>query len=75
MKQSISKRLIGYFTGTLLLFAVVIGAVFAVLFTRTMEQHNRDDLQKRAEMIADTLASFLQGQSYSNSHEEHGQGG
>ena len=75
MKQSISKRLIGYFTGTLLLFAVVIGAVFAVLFTRTMEQHNRDDLQKRAEMIADTLASFLQGQSFSNSHGEHGQGG
>ena len=36
MKQRISKRLIGYFTGTLLLFAVVIGAVFAVLFTQTM---------------------------------------
>ena len=75
MKQRISKRLIGYFTGTLLLFAVVIGAVFAVLFTQTMEQHNRDDLQKRAEMIADTLAGFLQGQTFSSGHGEHGQGG
>ena len=64
MKQRISKRLIGYFTGTLLLFAVVIGAVFAVLFTQTMEQHNRDDLQKRAEMIADTLAGFCRGKLF-----------
>ncbi|MGF6375350.1 signal transduction histidine kinase [Clostridiales Family XIII bacterium PM5-7] len=59
MKRSITKRLVLYFTCTLLAFAVIIGLTFTAIFTNTMTQHNKSDLQKRANTIATTLSTFL----------------
>lgn len=81
MRGSITKRLIFYFAGTLVVFAVIIGVVFSVLFTRTMTEHNKTDLKKRADTIAETLSGFLQGESLSGGQGkghgagEKGQGG
>ncbi len=66
MKLSkIARRLICYFSAALLLFALIAGAAFSALSARrTMEQH-RQDLQTRAETVADTMYGFLSGTAQS----------
>ncbi|MCP1103426.1 signal transduction histidine kinase [Aequitasia blattaphilus] len=59
MKSGITKRLLLYFTATLLVFAVIIGLLFSSLFTKNMMQHNKNDLTNRANTIASTLSEFL----------------
>lgn len=61
MKNSITKKLIFYFSLALLTFALIIGTVFSLLFANTMREHNRSDLERRANMIAGTLSNFLEG--------------
>lgn len=81
MKGSMTKKLILYFTVTLLVFAAVIGILFSVLFTSNMTQHNKADLEKRANRISQTLSGFLEGNSLSGEQEKghsgkgQGQGG
>lgn len=74
MKGSITKRLILYFTCTLLAFAVIIGILFSLLFTGTMTQHNKEDLEKRANVIASTLSGFLEGDTLSSGGKGPGHG-
>ncbi|HZK18299.1 MAG TPA: ATP-binding protein [Clostridia bacterium] len=58
MKNKIRLRLLLYFTGSLLIFSLIIGLVFSTFFSR----HNMDvhtaELGKRAEHIAETLAGI-----------------
>ena len=42
MMQQLSRRLIGYFSLTLLLFALLIGSCFSLLFTR-YSQHVHEE--------------------------------
>lgn len=74
MKLTITKRLVLYFTATLLVFAAVIGILFSVLFTTTMARHNREDLERRANNIAATLSTFLEGRTLSADGEQKHQG-
>ena len=73
MKLNITKRLIIYFTSILLLFAVIVGTLFASMFYRQSVQIHKEDLVKRATAIADTLADYMQTKSEGNGY-EHGQG-
>lgn len=58
MKNKIAFKLTIYFAATLLLFSLIIGSVFMVLFkNHTIELH-KSDLQKRAVTIAETLSGF-----------------
>ena len=60
MKHKITFRLIGYFSAVLLLFSLIAGLLFWVLFAwRTAEIHEAE-LKKRAVSIADTLSQFSQ---------------
>ena len=55
MKYKITKRLIGYFSVVLLIFSVIIGVLFQILFTRHTAEINQQELKKRAISIADPL--------------------
>ena len=52
MKYKITRKLVLYFTSVILLFSLVVGGAFLLLFTRHTEQIYRADMQERAEAIA-----------------------
>lgn len=61
MKNKIAVRLMLYFSSALLLFSLVIGGVFMTLFKQHTIQVNKDDLEKRAVTIAQTLSNYMSG--------------
>lgn len=62
MKYKITKRLIRYFSIVLLLFSIIVGVLFQILFTKHTAELNQQELKKRAISIADTLSQFHQEQ-------------
>lgn len=61
MKNKIAFKLTVCFFATLLLFSLIIGGVFIMLFrTHTIEVH-KADLEKRAVTMAETLSGFISG--------------
>jgi signal transduction histidine kinase len=61
MKHNITKRLMIYFTTVLILFAVIVGIFFCALISHQTTEIYRNDLEKRAVKIADTLTVYAQG--------------
>lgn len=64
MKHKITYRLIGYFSAVLLLFSLIAGLLFWVLFARHTAEIHEDELKERAVSIADTLSEFAQRGGY-----------
>ena len=60
MKYKITRKLVLYFTSVILLFSLVVGGAFLLLFTRHTEQIYRADMQERAEAIAAGVADYLE---------------
>jgi len=58
MKSRIARRLALYFAAALLLFTVVLGALFIALFRAETLSSEREALQARAVSIAGALASY-----------------
>lgn len=58
MKNKITWKLALYFSAVLLLFSVIIGGVFMVLFKSHTMQLQKAELQKRAETMAGTISGF-----------------
>lgn len=59
MKYKITRKLILFITAVLVVFSIIIGLSFSILFTRhTIDFHKRD-MARRAEIIASSLADFL----------------
>lgn len=52
MKHRLTRRLVMYFSVTLLLFSVLIGTVFAFLFTSYTQELQEEALQERADSLA-----------------------
>jgi len=63
MKYKITRKLVLYFTAVILLFSVVVGGAFLLLFTRHTEEIYRADMQERAEAIAAGVADYLESGS------------
>lgn len=61
MKNKIRFRLLLYFSGSLLVFSVVIGLIFFALFSRHNMEVHKAELGNRAENIAESLAGFRIG--------------
>lgn len=61
MKNKILFRLILYFVTSFIIFALMIGIVFSVLFSRHNMDVRKAELEKRAVSIADTLSGLLEG--------------
>ena len=67
MKHKITKRLILYFSITLLGFALIIGILFSMLFMHYSKGLRASDLKKRAVSMADTISRMPDFEA------EHGQ--
>lgn len=61
MKHKITGKLMAYFALALLLFGLVLGLLFTVMFRDFSAQVYQDNLTKRAERIADSLSSLTHG--------------
>ncbi|MDF9824104.1 signal transduction histidine kinase [Breznakia sp. PF5-3] len=75
MKHKITRKLVLYFTGLLLLFAIIVGLLFLNLFSTQTTNTSSNDLKERAENIADTLSTYELAES-EKEHEttSHGHG-
>ena len=70
LKSRIAKKLSVYFMASLLIFSVMISSFFIMLFRNHVLNMHKDELQKRAESIAETLSDF-----YARGNTEGGRGG
>ena len=68
MRNKIRTRLLLYFSGSLIIFSLVIGVTFSVLFSRHNMDVHKAELENRAIRIAQSLAGFWTGET------EQGQG-
>ncbi len=59
-KHKITKKLVLYFTSVLLLFSLVVGIFFLALFSDYSVRIYRQDLERRAVVIADALSVYFQ---------------
>ncbi len=58
--MTISRRLVLYFSGTLVIFGLIIGSVFTLLFrSYTMDLHKKE-LSKRAVSISQNMAAYME---------------
>ncbi len=62
MKHRLTRRLLAYFSLTLLLFALLCGAVFSWLFTRYTQQVYENELRQRAQTLAAAIPSLAGSQ-------------
>jgi len=58
VKNKIRFRLLLYFSGSLLVFSLIIGLIFFILFSRHNMDVHKAELENRAENIAEALAGF-----------------
>ena len=58
MDQQLTRRLVGYFSLALLLFALLIGSCFAFLFTGYSRHVHEEELQRRVETLAASIPSM-----------------
>lgn len=58
MKNKIRFRLLLYFSGSLLVFSLIIGLIFFILFSRHNMDVHKVELENRAENIAEALSGF-----------------
>ena len=59
MKHNLTRRLVLYFSVTLLVFALVIGGVFSFLFRRYTLNLHTNDLKTHAEAVAASLSGAI----------------
>ncbi|MBR0598482.1 sensor histidine kinase [Sinanaerobacter chloroacetimidivorans] len=59
MRNKIAYRLIAYFSITLLLFSIIIGSVFMMLFKAHTVDLQKSELESRAIAMADTLSGLI----------------
>lgn len=69
MKSKIRWRLLLYFSGSFLVFSLIIGLVFSALFFRHNMQIHKAELENRSVRIAESLADLLpQGPGRNQGH-------
>lgn len=57
--NSIAKKLILYFTISLIIFSTIIGILFIFIFKQNIQEKNINDLEKRSINIANSLSEFI----------------
>ncbi|HCS10248.1 MAG TPA: two-component sensor histidine kinase [Clostridiales bacterium] len=63
MKNKITIKLIVYFSAALIVFSIIIGDIFMVLFKNNAVEIHKKDLESRAITIADTISELMDGTS------------
>ncbi|MBK5262515.1 MAG: two-component sensor histidine kinase, partial [Peptostreptococcaceae bacterium] len=75
MKNKIAVRLTLYFSIALLLFSIIIGGLFMMLFKANTIEMYKADLEKRATVITGTLSEFMSGDTSTTSGVPGSKGG
>lgn len=68
MNYRITQKLVLFITSLLLIFSLIMGLSFTVLFNRHMVDFHRDDMARRAETIASTFSEYLGTSSGNGGH-------
>lgn len=71
-RNKMTVRLIAYFAVSLLLFSIVISAVFSWQLSRYSMELHREELENRAVRIAETMSGFMD--TTGNGMQGHGRG-
>ncbi|WP_037355702.1 cell wall metabolism sensor histidine kinase WalK [Selenomonas sp. FC4001] len=58
MKQSLLKKMLLYFSAVLLLFSLLMGIVFSLLFARHSQEIHQEEMQKRALALAAAIPAM-----------------
>ncbi|MGX7149273.1 ATP-binding protein [Enterococcus ureasiticus] len=66
MKNKLTRKLILYFSLTLLLFSVVIGIAFSTLFSKQTVTIHTEEMTRRATVIAETLNDYFTEEETTN---------
>ncbi|NLK65076.1 MAG: cell wall metabolism sensor histidine kinase WalK [Tissierellia bacterium] len=64
MKNKISIKLIVYFSAALIVFSIIIGSLFMLLFRNNAVDIHKNELKRRALTIADTISELMDGSSF-----------
>ncbi|MBP2100199.1 sensor histidine kinase [Enterococcus rivorum] len=72
MKNKLTRKLVLYFSLTLLIFSLVIGIAFSVLFSKQTITIHTEEMTRRAAVIAETLDGYF---SKNDRNEMNPQGG
>lgn len=75
MIHKIRWRLFAYFAGALLVFSIIAGLMFSVLFSRHTMNIYKTEMEIKATTISKTLAGFMEGSSQGQGHGQGRQGG
>ncbi|MDP3386511.1 MAG: ATP-binding protein [Eubacteriales bacterium] len=59
MNNKITKRLVLFFTSTLIIFALIVGSSFLMLFSRQSADIYKTELERRAITITEALSNYL----------------
>lgn len=62
--NSITKKLMLYFTLSLLVFSIIISAVFIYNFNKHTVKIHKDELEERAAVVAQTLSEYMNNVSH-----------
>jgi signal transduction histidine kinase len=68
IKNRIAVRLLLYFATALLLFTIVVGAIFITLFRAQTIKEHKNDLETRAVAIAEALSDYMASSNADGSH-------
>ncbi len=71
--NSIAKKLILYFTISLIIFSTIIGIIFIFIFKQNIQEKNINDLEKRSINIANSLSEFINS-DFSSGKKNNGYG-
>ena len=63
MNNKISIKLIVYFSAALIVFSIIIGSIFILLFKNNAVEIHKNDLEGRVLTIADTISELMDGTS------------
>ncbi|ALS37382.1 signal transduction histidine kinase [Enterococcus rotai] len=66
MKNKLTRKLVLYFSLTLLLFSLVIGVAFSTLFSKQTITIHTEEMTRRATVIAETLSDYFDEQETTN---------
>jgi signal transduction histidine kinase len=75
MKNKIALRLTLYFSMALLLFAILIGGLFMMLFRANTIEMYKADLEKRATVITSTLSEYMSSNPSTTVASQNNKGG
>lgn len=66
MNYKITQKLVLFVSSLLIIFSLIMGLSFTLMFRKSTMDYHKADMQKRAEVIAESLSEYLEADSEPN---------